>query len=342
MSLFARHHPLGIRPHYVSADGRAHGRRVRDVLRMLPHRDWDVDGVRNYLDRKPDGRRTCFAEVRLLAAGEALREAVGRYEIIADDATTAAPGCSLRRALEIAMKAIANENRRMAVALSGGLDSALVLALLCKAGRDDVPVFTIASGLEGYCEHERTEATARGLGVHEVQVIETSAEQMIEAFPDVIRAAECPLFNLHPVSRWLLAKRLHELGFEVLLTGDGADQVFAGSDPRNYLPIIGALTREAGLELVSPFLHDAVVAAAPAPTADKAALREIAMHHLPASLVQGPKVPTYAPPLDVSRHWQDDPVRALAARMKLEPPKPGAGPASVLWTSLGLLADLLT
>jgi asparagine synthetase B (glutamine-hydrolysing) len=144
------------------------------------------------------------------------------------------------------------------------------------------------------------------------------------------------------VSRWLLARRLREQGFEVLLTGDGADQVFAGSDPRNYLPVIGALTREAGLELVSPFLHDAVMAAAPAPTADKAALREIARQHLPASLAQRPKAPTYAPPLDVSRHWQGEAIHDLAARMKLEPPKPGAGPASVLWASLGILAGHLT
>lgn len=317
--------PLGILPHYHHEGGSAQGPLIRDVLAHVPERDWDEEGVRHYLNRSPDGHRTCFAKVRILQS-ESVRRSGGE---------------KVRASLERAITDVAADSRRLAIALSGGLDSALVVAMLRAHGRDDIPVFTLASHLHGYCELETTRSTARSLGVKELHVIETNADEMIAAFPSVIAAAECPLFNLHPVSRWILANQLRREGYEVLITGDGADQVFAGSDPRNYLPIIGALTRAAGMELSSPFVHEAVMASAPAPTRDKAALRAVAHEVLPHSFAHGPKTATYAPPLDVSDHWRAHAIATLVARLGHTTPSPGAGPESVLWTSLGLLSDFL-
>lgn len=317
--------PLGILPHYRHDGGAAHGPTIRAVLEQMDERDWDDEGVRLYLKRSPDGHRTCFSKVRMLPP-----------EVARCPTTGNAHG-----AMACAMDELANETRRIAVALSGGLDSALVVAMLRARGRDDIPVFTLASHLPGYCELETTRTTARALGVEDLHVIDTSAGEMISAFPAVIAAAECPLFNLHPVSRWILATKLRREGYEVLITGDGADQVFAGSDPRNYLPIIGALTRAAGMELRSPFLHAAVIASAPAPTADKAALRAVARDVLPSQCLQGPKTATYAPPLDVAALWHPDAITTLARRLGFALPSPGASAESVLWTSLGLLSDFL-
>jgi len=317
--------PLGILPHYQHEGGTAHAPTVRAVLEQMEERDWDDQGVRLYLNRSPDGHRTCFSQVRILPP-----EVVRRSS-----------NADAHSSLERAMDDLAQETRRVAIALSGGLDSALVLAMLRARGRDDIPVFTLATHLKGYCELETTRSTARALGVNDLQVIETNAEEMIAAFPAVIAAAECPLFNLHPVSRWILATKLCREGYEVLITGDGADQVFAGSDPRNYLPIIGALTRAAGMELRSPFLNEVVIASAPEPTSDKAALRAVARHVLPAECVRGPKTATYAPPLDVSAHWRADAIATLANRLGIAAPSPGASRESVLWTSLGLLSDFL-
>jgi asparagine synthetase B (glutamine-hydrolysing) len=291
----------------------------------MPHRDWDEHGVRLYLNRTPDGYRTCFDQVRTVAP---------RPIQASKDLTTAA-------ALELAFDELAQERRRAAIALSGGLDSALVLAMLRARGRDDIAVVTLVSSLPGYCEWQTTKETATTLGVHELQAIEVTDTGFITAFPQAIAAAECPLFNLHPVSRWLLANQLRAQGIEVLITGDGADQVFAGSDPRNYLPIVGALTRAAGLELRSPFVHEAVLASAPPPTSDKAALREIARDHLPTHSAQATKKGTYTPPLDVSDHWRAEPVTMLSQRLQTPAPQPGSAPESVLWTSLGILSDLL-
>lgn len=319
--------PLGILPHYQHEGGTAEAATIRAVLQQIAPDDraWDEAGVRMYLNRRPDGYHTCLAKVRMLPAATINRSA------------TLDP----RLALNHAMDELARETRRAAIALSGGLDSALVLAMLRARGRDDIPVFTLASQLPGYCELETTRGTTRVLGVKALHVIETNAGEMIAALPSVIAAAECPLFNLHPVSRWILASKLRQEGYEVLITGDGADQVFAGTDPRNYLPIIGALTRAAGVELRSPFVHETVIASAPEPTADKAALRAIARDALPTTWAQGPKTATYAPPLDVSAHWRADAITPLTQRLGCDAPSAGSSPESVLWTTLGLLAALL-
>lgn len=319
--------PLGVLPHYVHAGGTAHAPTLRGVLREpgVPAR-WDAKGVRQYLQRRPDGMRTCFADIHFVPPmGTASLGTAG----------------DVRGALEHAVDELAADTRRAAIALSGGLDSALVVAMLRTRRRDDIPVYTLASHLPGYCELETTRETARQLGVKNLRVIETSGEAMAAAFGDAITAAECPLFNLHPVSRWVLAQRLRAEGCEVLITGDGADQVFAGSDPRNYLPIIGALTRAAGLELRSPFLQAEVIASAPPATADKAALRAVAADFLAAPTAQQPKRPTYAPALDVSAHWNAAAIASLANELSETPAQPGAGPDSVLWTALGILAGFL-
>ncbi len=341
MSVLARHHPLGIHPHYYAQDSVAHNPSARALLRDMKTRAWDVEGVRAYLKCCPDGWRTCFSQVRLVPAGHELHEQDGVCVLRPDETLTERPGCSLEAAMKHAMNDVCCDSRRMAVALSGGLDSALVVAMLRAMGREDVPIFTLASHLNGYCELKKTREAARALGVTDLSVIETNAEEIIAAFPAAILAAECPLFNLHPVSRWILATKLRREGYEVLITGDGADQVFSCSDPRNYLPIIGALTREAGLVLRSPFLNEVVIGAAPSPTPDKSALRVLAADFLPSMTAQGAKLPTYAPPLNVSDHWRADAIHDLASRIDSEAPKPGAEPESVLWTSLGVLADFL-
>lgn len=343
MKVLATYEPFGVRPCYYAENSPAYGDTIRHVMeRSGTGQDWDLEGVRSYLSRSPDGWRTCFSGIHAVPPGHELVAGEVGGNFVLREGTASIPGQeSLVELLESAVAGLVSDGPRAAVALSGGLDSALLVAILRRLGRDDIPVFTLASGLPGYCEREVAAAAARRLGLEDLQVIETSDREMIEAFPAVIAAAEVPLFNLHPVSRWLLARALHRQGYEVLLTGDGADPIFAGSDPRNYLPIIGSLTRAAGMELRSPFFDERIIAAAPAPAPGKPALREAARHWLPEEMIHRPKTATYAPALDVSAFWKDQSIRDLAIKLKTSPPPPGAEGEALLWTSLGLLAELL-
>ena len=343
MKVLATYAPFGVRPCYYADDSPAHGDTIRQVMeRGVSDPDWDLEGVQSYLKRMPDGWRTCFASIHAVPPGHVLVAGEAWENCVLRESTASVPGQeSLVALLEAAVAGLVSDGRRAAVALSGGLDSALLVAILRRLGFNNIPVFTLASQLPGYCERVVTAEAARRLGVKDLQVIETSGRDMIGAFPTVIAAAEVPLFNLHPVSRWLLARALHREGYEVLLTGDGADPIFAGSDPRNYLPIMGSLTRAAGVELRSPFFDERIIAAAPAPAPGKPALREAARNWLPDQLIHRPKAPTYAPALDVSAFWKQQPIRDLARKLEVSPPPPGAGAEAVLWTSMGLLAELL-
>jgi hypothetical protein len=94
---------------------------------------------------------------------------------------------------------------------------------------------------------------------------------------------------------------LKERGIQRVITGDGADQVFAGVPGWDYLPIVGALFAGAGVDLCCPFL-DLHVAAWGQTRADasKSALRELGRRLLPVSAADAAKVPQLAPEMDLS------------------------------------------
>jgi asparagine synthase (glutamine-hydrolysing) len=119
--------------------------------------------------------------------------------------------------------------------LSGGLDSAAVLALMAKHSSRAVKTFSIGFGDPAYDELEMARATARAFGAdhHEWQVA-----------PDCVRVAEklacyCdePFADPSAIPTFFVAE-LARRHVTVCLTGDGGDELFAG-----YMPYAQALGR---------------------------------------------------------------------------------------------------
>ena len=103
------------------------------------------------------------------------------------------------------------------------------------------------------------------------------------------------------MARFLLAREAARRGHAQLITGDGADSLFARSPSEQLLPIVGALANGAGVALASPFLDPTVQAAvAPKPDPGKAALRAIAARLGLASLARRPKTPRLTPPIPLA------------------------------------------
>ena len=186
-----------------------------------------------------------------------------------------------------------------AFALSGGVDAALLLALAVRKGLRPV-AYTLRPRLESddgsYDEHAAALRIGRQLGV-EVVVVEATDDDFVEALPDALRAIEVPLYNLHPVARILLSRRVAADGHTALVTGDGADQRCGRRDGHDYLPLVAALTRVAGLEWVCPYLHPSLVELDDT-TADKPALRALLARDLP-DVAATPKRPRLAPPISL-------------------------------------------
>lgn len=323
---------LGVYPLYFREDGSAAAGTVAALLRHDPA--WPVrpdrEGLRGWMAGEPDDRRTCIAGIGLVPAGHRLVLQSGAPRLLPlpplhephDLRKSRRSHTSLYEALVAAVAAILARPRRLALALSGGLDSAIVLAIARRELGCDVPVATLAVDVPGYGEVAATRATAQALGVtlHELPA---TADDFLEALPSAVRAVEVPLWNPHPVSKLLLARALRREGFDAVLTGDAADQVLAGAPGRDYLPLVGRLFHDQGIEPCSPFFDPGVLAhAAHGPAdPDKAALREAAERWLPRAVARAPKAPRLCPDLGVERLVGVDAMLGLAARLGLPPPR---------------------
>jgi asparagine synthase (glutamine-hydrolysing) len=314
---------LGVHPLYFREDGSAMADTIAQLLREGPPRPPrpDHEGLRRYLAGDPDDRHTCFSGIGLVPAG---------HRLVLDEAgphlhpppPLPEPRDRLHDALVAAVAAILEPPRRVALALSGGLDSALVLAIVRRALGRSIPVVTLAIEIPGYGELEATRRTAQSLGValHEIRA---TADDYLAALPAAVRAVEVPLFNPHPVAKLLLATALRREGFHAVITGDAADHVFAGAPQHNYLPLVGALSRSQGVEPCSPFFDPGVLAHAAHLPMDpqKRALRELAARWLPHAITEAPKQRRLAPDLGVERLVGTATMLALTARLGLPPPR---------------------
>jgi asparagine synthase (glutamine-hydrolysing) len=112
--------------------------------------------------------------------------------------------------------------------LSGGLDSSLVAALAARAA----PRFSTFSLRFSDAEYDETpwqRRMAERLGTDHRDIVVSRAD-VASAFPEVVLHAERPLLRTAPGPLSLLARLVRESGIKVVLTGEGADELFAGYD----------------------------------------------------------------------------------------------------------------
>ena len=113
--------------------------------------------------------------------------------------------------------------------LSGGLDSSLISALAKREVGSNLRTFSIAFSDPRYDERAQQESVARMLGTSH-HVVEAGPAEIAESFPTVIWHAETPLVRTAPVPLFLLARDVHDHGMKVVITGEGADELFWGYD----------------------------------------------------------------------------------------------------------------
>jgi len=111
--------------------------------------------------------------------------------------------------------------------LSGGLDSSAIAAFVRQHFVNRLETFSIAFADEAFDESEYQQQMAAHLGTQH-HVITCTHEDIGRAFPDVIWHTEVPILRTAPVPLFLLSKLVREIGFKVVLTGEGADEVLCG------------------------------------------------------------------------------------------------------------------
>ena len=113
--------------------------------------------------------------------------------------------------------------------LSGGLDSSLVTSLAVEAKGSACKTFSLRFEDEEYDEtaYQRLMVEALGTDHHEIRVTRADIGRV---FPQVIRHTERPILRSAPAPLLLLSGLVRDTGIKVVLTGEGADEVFGGYD----------------------------------------------------------------------------------------------------------------
>lgn len=113
------------------------------------------------------------------------------------------------------------------VYLSGGLDSSATAALARRHTRRELVAFGIGFEDERFDESSYQDVMADELGVS-LRRVTVSGREVAEAFPEVVRMAEKPMLRTAPGPLLRLSRSVREAGFKVVLTGEGADELFGG------------------------------------------------------------------------------------------------------------------
>ena len=111
--------------------------------------------------------------------------------------------------------------------LSGGLDSCSVLGIASDIATQPLRAYTLSFDMADYDERALAEAQAAKSGA-EFHPIPIQADQLAHNLADALYHAERPFVNAHAVAKYLLSKAVRDSGIRVVMTGEGADEVFAG------------------------------------------------------------------------------------------------------------------
>ncbi len=111
--------------------------------------------------------------------------------------------------------------------LSGGVDSAYVLATAAKVRGTPIPSFTIKVPHPELDEEANAAVTARAVG-GAATMVEAGPNVIAETYAALIGAAETPVLDTSCAALLALSREVHAQGFKAVLTGEGADEGFAG------------------------------------------------------------------------------------------------------------------
>ena len=111
--------------------------------------------------------------------------------------------------------------------LSGGVDSAYVLATAKKIRGEAPPSFTIRVPSGKLDETSAAMVSAHHIGSN-ATIVDCDAKVIADAYTRLITAADSPVTDTSCAALLSLAREVHDQGYKVALTGEGADEAFAG------------------------------------------------------------------------------------------------------------------
>lgn len=234
--------PFGIKPLYygVSEDGFVFASEPQALLAaglvkpdIEPHKRNELLGL-----QFTTGAETIFPGIYRVLPGETIVVRAGR---VAERARLSAlpPGApkavSADQALhdfgETIMGAVEVHQRSdvpYGMFLSGGIDSSVILAAM--RDLNDQPVHALTAGFPEtgvHDERDHARAVAKACGAEHTEIEVRSADFWRE-LPAIAAAIDDPTADYAIVPSYMLARKAHEAGLKVVLSGEGGDELFGG------------------------------------------------------------------------------------------------------------------
>jgi asparagine synthase (glutamine-hydrolysing) len=226
---------FGVKPLYLARHAGAlwFASEIRALLEAGVPRDVRRDVLAHSVERGwANGRRTPVTAVERLPPGtlvevdlETLEERESTwYDPL--DSVGDPPGGDLEAALRGSVHRRLMADVPLGTMCSGGLDSSLITALAAERGTVHAFNARIADQPE-WDEGRWAAEAARHVGV-ELHTVELTAREWRAGLVDVVRHVEYPLTHESSVPMAEIARLAHGRGIKVLLSGEGADELFGG------------------------------------------------------------------------------------------------------------------
>ena len=111
--------------------------------------------------------------------------------------------------------------------LSGGLDSSGITAIVKNDFNNQLRTFGITFQEESFDESDFQHLMVKHLDTNHSEVHATN-EDIGKYFSDIVYYGEKPIIRAAPAPLFLLSKKVRDEGYKVVLTGEGADEIFGG------------------------------------------------------------------------------------------------------------------
>ncbi len=190
----------------------------------------------------PLGDKTPFAGIRSLQPGYAaiFSEDGRESQFCYWDWRFPAQECQDRRLLsecvegldDILMRAVQHQAQAdvpVGAYVSGGLDSAMVLAYLRRFQEGPLRTFSLRFDRPEFDEGGYQKQVVERFGTDHTEVMVGAAE-IGGHFSEAVWHTESPILRTAPVPMMLLAAKVRDAGVKVIMTGEGADETLAGYD----------------------------------------------------------------------------------------------------------------
>lgn len=247
---------LGVQQMYYAQlpTGIVFGSSLRDVLQCVKHPQIRAHELAQPIRHNYpiDLQHTWIEQIKRLRAGEyAVVDANGlrlytywkRNHISSFTGTKEQAIAEVQRIIRASVKRCMQADAPVAVLLSGGIDST-TLALFAKECQKEVHV--ISAGYKGQhaCDERvvaRRFAEEHGLIYHEVELDVNDFQSLFDEYVPYI---DEPCFDVSSMSQFALYKKAEEMGFKVILSGLGGDELFYSYKDDNAIAASLQLRRE--------------------------------------------------------------------------------------------------